>query len=461
VSSLRFRLPLIFLAGVLLASLVAGVLALRLLQDYARDRITGDLRRQAAGLAKLYEDQARQGVGEGRRAPRFARPRLESVTDTRMYYAGVPIFPGEDSGLRPLSLEYLDRELLDAGRVQTIEFEPPDVEGEYLAVAEPITFAGSTFGAIVVAKPTDDLRERWGALLARLGLALLGGLGIAALLFLYLSRRITRPVLALSEATDQVAEGRYDVRLPQSRRRDEIAHLTDRFQEMAVKLAEAEALERQFLMSVSHELRTPLTAIQGHVEALREGVAEDPDARAASLEVVKVEADRLERLVGDLLDLAKLDAHRFTLTQDEVDLDRLVETAYLARAEEAKQRQIEYDRIGRGSGPVIQTDGDRVLQIVSNLLDNAFAWTPDGGRISVALAQSNGAVSVAVEDSGPGIPDGERERIFRPFFSGDEQGGTGLGLAIARELANALGGSLELESTLGRGSRFRLVLPAP
>jgi signal transduction histidine kinase len=459
VSSLRFRLPLLFLAGVLVASFVAGVLALRLLQDYAHDRIVADLRRQAAGLASLYSDQARQGVDEGRRAPRFARPRLESVTDTRIYYAGVPIFPGQDSGLRPLSLRYLDRDVLDAGKVQTIEFTPPDTDRRYLAVAQPIAFGGSTFGALVVAKPTADLHERWGVLLGRLGLAFLAGLAIAALLFAYLSRRITKPVLTLSEAADRVAQGRYDVRLPRSRRRDEIAHLTDRFQEMAVRLAEADALERQFLMSVSHELRTPLTAIRGHVEALREGLAEDPDARAASLEVVKAEADRLERLVGDLLDLAKLDARRFTLTEDEVDLDRLVETAYRSRAEEAKQRRIAYDRVADGA-PVIHTDGDRVLQIVSNLLDNAFAWTPDGGRILVGLAQENGAVSVSVEDTGPGIAEGERERIFRPFYSGDESSGTGLGLAIARELANALGGRLELESRVGQGSRFELVLPA-
>ena len=274
-SSLRFRLPLIFLAGVVIASVVAGVVALQLLQDYAHDRIVSDLRRQAAGLARLYEDQARQRVDEGRQAPRFARPRLESVTDTRIYYAGVSIFPGEESGLRPLSLEYLDRELLDDGTVQTIEFTPPGTDRPYLAVAQPIEFAGSTFGALVVAKPTADLGERSDVLLGRLGLALLAGLGIAALLFLYLSRRITKPVLALSAATDRLAEGRYDVRLPRSRRRDEIAHLTDRFQEMAVRLAEAEALERQFFMTVSHELRTPLTAIQGHVDALREGVAED------------------------------------------------------------------------------------------------------------------------------------------------------------------------------------------
>jgi signal transduction histidine kinase len=100
-----------------------------------------------------------------------------------------------------------------------------------------------------------------------------------------------------------------------------------------------------------------------------------------------------------------------------------------------------------------------VLQIITNLLSNAFRWTPDGGRIQLSLAQENGSVSVSVRDTGPGIPKKERERIFRPFFSGDGQG-TGLGLAISKELAAALGGNIRLESTDGLGSRFELVLPA-
>jgi signal transduction histidine kinase len=212
-------------------------------------------------------------------------------------------------------------------------------------------------------------------------------------------------------------------------------------------------------MSVSHELRTPLTAIRGHVQALREGLANDPGAREASLEVIGAESERLARLVGDLLDLAKLDAHRFTLTEEEVELRRLLERAYQSRAEEARRRVIAYER-AFDAEPVIHTDGDRVLQIVSNLLDNAFTWTPDGGRIALRLGAHDGTVSVSVSDSGPGIRDEERDRIFRPFWSGDGSGGTGLGLAIARELAHALGGELALDSAPGHGSRFELILPA-
>jgi signal transduction histidine kinase len=212
-------------------------------------------------------------------------------------------------------------------------------------------------------------------------------------------------------------------------------------------------------MSVSHELRTPLTGIRGHVDALRDGLVDDPELVQASLDVVAAEAVRLERLVGDVLDLAKLRAHRFTVLTEEVDMHRLVEQAYTSFGEEARRREIEFELVENGEPPTIMTDGDRVLQVISNLLSNAFRWTPDGGDVRLALSTSNGIVQVDVTDSGPGISAAERERIFRPFVSGDGAGGTGLGLPIARELARALGGRIELDTAVGRGSCFGLVLP--
>ena len=139
-------------------------------------------------------------------------------------------------------------------------------------------------------------------------------------------------------------------------------------------------------------------------------------------------------------------------------MGRLLDQAYASFGEEARRREIDY-RCAISARPVIVTDGDRVLQIISNLLTNAFRWTPDGGRVEISLQAANGAVAVGVDDSGPGIGVEERERIFRPFWSRDG-GGTGLGLAIARELASALGGRIELDSELGKGSRFELILPA-
>ena len=266
-----------------------------------------------------------------------------------------------------------------------------------------------------------------------------------------------RPILQLSDAVDEVASGNYDVEVPPNAP-GELGHLSSRVGEMAHRLGLVEQMERNFLMSVSHELRTPLTAIRGHVAALLEGVIEDPELRQSSLETVEAETQRLERLVGDILDLAKLDTNRFTVTTEEVDMAALIEQAYERYRDEAQRRSIDY-RQQLDARPVITSDGDRVLQVVGNLLSNAFRATPDGGRITLELAQRNGTVHVAVEDTGPGIPAEARERLFRPFVS-NVSGGTGLGLAIAKELSTALGGRIDLESVVGEGSRFELLLPA-
>ncbi len=458
--SLRFRLPAFFLAGVALAGIVSTAIAVQLFQAHIRSQSVAQLKREARGLTQLYAQQAIRSSDEGRSAPDFAAAELEQATGARLYYVGLPIFPGQDPGLRKLKQSDVDWAALQDGKVITLEFTPAGENKTFLAVGQPLRLPGgdSVFGALVVAKPKTDLTQGWFTLVKLLFVALGVGLIVAGALAWYLSRRLARPVLALSKAADSVARGQYDVAVPRVPGRGEVSHLADRFREMASRLAEAEEQERNFLMSVSHELRTPLTAIRGHVEALREGLVDDPEMEAESLGVVAAEAERLERLVGDVLDLAKLDAHRFTVLREEVDMGRLVEQVYAAFGEEARRRGIDYVCDTDGE-PMIVSDGDRVFQIVSNLLSNAFRWTPDGGRVELALGAANGAVSVSVADTGPGIKPADRERIFRPFWSRDG-GGTGLGLAIARELAVALGGRIVLESELGEGSRFDLRLPA-
>jgi two-component system, OmpR family, sensor kinase len=459
-NSLRFRLPALFLAGIALAGLVTSLIALRLFQDFTRTESLHELRQEARGLADLYAEWAVRALDEDKAAPTFAASKLEAATGDRLFEVVlVRSFLDSDSGLTRLTTSQVGVDL-STNRIVSFEFEPPGEDRPYLAAAYPIRLGGDkgvTFSYLIVAKPKAELRETWITLLTRLAIAFLVGLVIVGALALYLSRRITKPVLALSKAMDQVAQGRRDVDVPPLRGGGEIAHLTERFREMTTRLAEAEELERNFLMSVSHELRTPLTAIRGHVAALREGVVTDPEAAEESLEIIAAEAERLGRLVGDVLDLAKLDAHRFTVLTEEVDMGRLLERAYSTFSEEARNRGIEYTQELDGA-PVIVSDGDRVLQIISNLLSNAFRWTPDGGRIDLELSSANGTVTVDIADTGPGIGREERERIFRPFWSLDGRG-TGLGLPIARELAMALGGRIELESEVGKGSRFRLVLP--
>jgi signal transduction histidine kinase len=451
--SLRFQLPALFLLGIVVSGLVSAAIALRLFQGYAQTRASDqayeEVAREATGLTQLYVKRA--GF------QRLSAKNLELATGDRIFYTGLNLFPGQSPAFTPLPKGVLNpRALRNRTKPVRFQFRAPGTGETLLAAAQRVTIGHQTLGVLVVAKPKTLLNQRWLALIERLLLAFAAGVVVAAAFAWYLSRRITTPVLQLSAAADEVAAGRYDVDVPAGGA-GEIGELADRFGQMTSRLAEAEALERNFLMSVSHELRTPLTAIRGHVEALREGVVTDDELRVASLSVIAAEAERLERLVGDVLDLAKLDAHRFTVLQEEVDMGRLVDNAYAAFSEEARRRRIEY-RCEAEAKPVIVSDGDRVLQIISNLLSNAFRWTPDGGRVGLELSATDGTVYVAVADSGPGVPPSQRERIFRPFWSRGG-GGTGLGLAIASELAGALGGRIELESSAEKGSRFELVLP--
>ena len=456
--SLRFRLPALFLVGVILSGLVSAAIAFQLLQSYTLGRARADLQREAKGLTSLYTAQANRS-NEPVRAEQ-----LEAATGDRIYFVprepGVDLFPGAPGRLLPKSV--IDFAAVEDGLTLQFDLKLPGSSKTWLAVARPLNLGErgqETFvGALVIAKRKDQLSTRVVPLLERLTLALLGGLAVALILAAYVSRWLTRPVLELSRVADEVAQGNYEVDVPAVPGGTEIGHLADRFREMARRLSEAEQLERNFLMSVSHELRTPLTAIRGHVAALSEGLVEDPEARAVSLETIADETERLSRLVGDVLDLAKLDARRFTVLSEEVDMEHLMERAYATFHEEARRRGIDY-RSELHAHPVLITDGDRVLQIITNLLSNAFRWTPDGGRIELGLTQDNGAVAVSVSDTGPGISLDERERIFRPFWSRDGRG-TGLGLAIAHELAQALGGRIDLESEVGRGSTFEFVLPS-
>jgi signal transduction histidine kinase len=449
--SLRFRLPAFFLAGVFVAGLVATALAVKLFQDYSRDRVYGELHREARGLATL--------MGRGAGLTDINARHLEEATGDRLFFVPVAArLTLVTVRLRQLPVNTVDWPALRRAGVLAFDLTTPRGK-QFLAVARPVRIGDRTYGALVVASPKSQLQARWLTLVERLALAFAGGILVAAALGVYLSRRITKPVLSLARAADEIAEGRYDVAVENVPGGGEVGVLADRFRDMARRLEEADQRERTFLMTVSHELRTPLTAIRGHLEALREGVAADEESREESLGVLLAETERLERLVGDVLELAKLNARRFSVRREEVDMGRLVDRAYSGFLEEARRRGIDYREDADGR-PVIVSDGDRVLQIISNLLSNAFRWTPDGGRIELSLSRSDGTVAVSVSDSGPGIDPQERERIFRPFWTRDGRG-TGLGLAIARELALALGGEIELASEPGRGSRFRLTLPSP
>ncbi len=293
----------------------------------------------------------------------------------------------------------------------------------------------------------------WQPFLRGLVIAGLAGAALAALLSFELARSIVRPIRRVAAASNALAAGEQSTTLPEEGSR-ELASLARSFNEMNEQLAASRESERNFLLSVSHELKTPLTAIRGYAEGLAEGAFDAED----SARTILVESQRLERLVRDLLDLARMNRHEFAVRREPVDLAEVAREA-LAR-HEASARDFGVALFARGEEAWVEADHDRVLQVASNLVENALRETPREGAVTVSTAPGQ----LAVSDSGPGLELDDLPRAFDRFFLYDKYGrerpvGSGLGLAIVKQLAEAMAGTVAVASAPGEGATFTLSLP--
>ena len=282
------------------------------------------------------------------------------------------------------------------------------------------------------------------------------GCGLAAASALFLARAIAGPVRRVAEAARSLAASGRPTPIPAAGP-SEVVALAEAFNEMATDLEAARAAERSFLLSVSHELKTPLAVISGHAEALTEDVI--GPGRVG--EVILSESKRLERLVQDLLDLARLRQHTFTVRREPVDLAELACEAAERYQIQAKALGVSLSVGGSVRAPA-RADADRLLQVLSNLIENALRSTPAGG--TVAVTASPGVI--VVDDSGPGIDAADLARAFERFYLYDRHRenrkvGTGLGLAIVKELTEAMAGTVTVTSHTGEGTSFAITLPDP
>ena len=303
---------------------------------------------------------------------------------------------------------------------------------------------GSSFAAPV---PVDRLF--W---IGVSGVALIIVLGLLGAWLL--SRSVVRPVRRLAAASGRLAEGEAGVRVtPEGPR--ELRELAVSFNDMNAKLTKAQETEQAFLLSVSHELKTPLTSIRGYAEGIGDGTVK-PDAGA---DVIGAESSRLERLVGDLLESGRMRKAAFTVRSEAVDLAAVAEDVvrrYEATARDAGLTLLVNTEAGGG----VIADHDRLLQVVSNLVENAIRCTPAPGTVTIATAPG----AITVSDSGRGLTSDDLPRAFERFYLYSRYGtdrpvGTGLGLAIVKELTEAMGGTVNVSSAVGVGTAFTVALP--
>ena len=244
----------------------------------------------------------------------------------------------------------------------------------------------------------------------------------------------------------------------------EVIELSRAFNDMNTRLRDHQKSQREFVANVSHELKTPLTSIQGFAQALLDGTADTPDAQKQSAQVIYDESARMNRLVLDLLDLARLDAGTLDLQHAPLNLAALLDNIAEKFAPQARLRNMDI-RVEHVDLPAITGDPDRLAQVFTNLVDNAIKFTPSGGRIALTATLAGSGVQVQVVDTGAGISPENLPHIFDRFFqvdpssSNDQKHGSGLGLAIVKEIVGAHGGKISVRSEPGMGSTFTVYLP--
>lgn len=433
--SLRARLFLAILGTVLVAVGAALALGIVLTRDAVRETIQSDVEAQAESFADQFE-------------------LLPPGT-------GVPLAPGGPAGRPPdggppptqvLSLRQT-AQILPSSAVAALRRDGAADGSTEIDGREQI-YAARRVGAVVVlvTRPDvvsgDDFSRYLSALLIASGAAALLAAAVAALL----ARRLTQPLRRLGDAAGELAAGRRPEPVP-AEGTEELDELAASFNRMSEQLALARDAERAILLSVSHDLRTPLTSIRGYAEGIEDGTIEPGEAAA----VVAREAARLERLVGDLLALARLRQGVLEVRREPVDLAAVAREAEERLRPRAREAGAEV-RLEGGSATVTADHG-RALQVVSNLLDNAIRASPRGGAVTVSVEPGR----LAVADQGPGIPAAEIERAFERFHlhsrAGGASEGAGLGLAIVNELTEAMGGTARVENLAAGGARFEIELP--
>lgn len=324
-----------------------------------------------------------------------------------------------------------------------------------------------------LAMPLTTLESRIRDLQQALGIAFGAAFAVSVLLSFFIARGLTRPLSEIAAVARQLAGGSFERRIPAGPN-DEVGVLATTLNQMADQLdhdmsalRRLETVRKDFVANVSHELRTPLTSIKGYVEALLDGAKDRPEEATRFLQVILKQSDRLNLLLEDLLQLSQIESGRVQFRRDPVGLRSVIERTLASIKPLADKKRQTLSVAVPQNLPAAIGDEDRLVQVLTNLLDNAVKYTPEGGAVHVTArpVREDDTIELTVTDTGIGIPDTDRPRVFERFYRVDkarsrEMGGTGLGLAIVKHIVEGHGGQVWVEGNDPMGSRFIIRLPA-
>jgi len=313
--------------------------------------------------------------------------------------------------------------------------------------------------------PESNIDGAWTALIPKLFVPSMLALFASGVIAYLLARSIAEPVAEVTRASEAMARGQYDQRLPVEGR-DEIGRLAASFNAMAYQVSRSHKMMRDLLANVAHELKTPLTSIQGFSQALLDGTARTPEEQRQAARIINDEAERMRRLVEDLLYLSQLESGQLRMDMGDVEVPALLRDAAERVTWQLRDSNTTFRLNIAPRLPVITGDIRRLEQVLANLLDNAVRHTPAGGTITLQGEERNNAVVLSVHNSGSYIPPDALPRVFERFYRADTHRSRdgrhgGLGLSIASQIVAAHGGSIEASSDRETGTEFRVLLPIP
>lgn len=334
-------------------------------------------------------------------------------------------------------------------------------KGTVMTVAIPLKINRDIVGAIVIHKEVDDVGVGLSAILRQVFMLLLGSVTFAFALVFVLSRHIVRPIRDISRGAMELSRGNLDWRVTPTTQ-DEIGELAESFNKMAEELKIQDGLRNTFIANVSHELRTPLASVQGFIQGMLDRAIEEDD-RDKYLEIVLSETKRMNLLISDLLSLAKIESGKFPMEYSEFDINELLRRCLLMFEQRIEEKHLEVSIKLGDNRLAVWADQDRISQVITNLVDNAVKFTPEGGRLSVWTQIKGNKVFIHIADTGVGIPEEDQPFIFERFFKVDKSHtksipGTGIGLSIVKRIIAQHGEKISLESKEGEGTTFAFTL---